>query len=73
LAVAAALPAQTSVKVRVGAETLTLPLERYVAAALAGEAGTFRSAEALRAMAVAVRTYAVRLRGRHAAEGYDFC
>ncbi|SPE39152.1 SpoIID/LytB domain [Candidatus Sulfopaludibacter sp. SbA3] len=24
-------------------------------------------------MAVAARTYAVRLRGRHAAEGYDFC
>ena len=72
-ALAAVLPAQTSVKVRVGAQTLTLPLERYVAAALAGEAGTFRSAEALRAMAVAARTYAVRLRGRHAAEGYDLC
>ncbi|MGA3019349.1 MAG: SpoIID/LytB domain-containing protein [Bryobacteraceae bacterium] len=73
LAVAAALPAQTVFKVRVGAETVTLPLERYVAAVLAGEAGTFRSAEALQAMAVAARTYAVRLRGRHAAEGYDFC
>jgi len=71
--VAAALPAQTSFKVRVGAETLTLPLERYVAAVLAGEAGTFRSVGALQAMAVAARTYAVRLRGRHAAQGYDFC
>jgi stage II sporulation protein D len=73
LALAAALPAQTSVKVRVGAQTLTLPLERYVAAVLAGEASTFRSESALQAMAVAARTYAVRLRGRHAAEGYDFC
>jgi stage II sporulation protein D len=57
----------------VGADTVTLPLERYVAAVLAGEAGAFRSTEALQAMAVAARTYAVRLRGRHAAEGYDFC
>jgi stage II sporulation protein D len=35
--------------------------------------GAFRSTQALQAMAVAARTYAVRLRGRHAAEGYDFC
>ena len=73
LSLAALLPAQTSVKVKVGAATLDLPLERYVAAVLAGEAGTFRSPEALKAMAVAARTYAVRLRGRHSAEGYDFC
>ena len=70
---AAALSAQTSVKVRIGNETVTLPLEHYVAAVLAGEAGTFRSGEARKAMAVAARTYAVRLRGRHSAEGYDFC
>jgi stage II sporulation protein D len=50
-----------------------LPLERYVAGVLAGEAAVLRSDEALKAMAVAIRTYAVRLRGRHAAEGYDFC
>ena len=73
LLLAGAVAAQTPLKVRVGAETLSLPLERYVAAVLAGEAGTFRSDEALKAMAVAARTYAVRLRGRHAAEGYDFC
>lgn len=48
-------------------------MERYVAGVLAGESSVFRSAAALRAMAVAARTYAVRLRGRHAAEGYDFC
>lgn len=60
-------------KVRVGGATMQLPLERYVAAVLAGESSVFRSDEALKAMAVAARTYAVRLRGRHAAEGYDFC
>ncbi len=73
LLLAAASHAQTSVRVRVGTETLSMPLERYVAAVLAGEVGNFKSDEALKAMAVASRTYAVRLRGRHAAEGYDFC
>ncbi len=53
--------------------TLRLPLEDYVAAVLAGESSNFSSAESLKAMAVAVRTYAVRFRGRHRAEGFDFC
>ncbi len=71
---AAAEPAQTpQVKVRVGSATVQLPLERYVAGVLAGESSVFRSTEALKAMAVAARTYAVRLRGRHASEGFDFC
>jgi stage II sporulation protein D len=48
-------------------------MEEYVAAALAGECGNLRSAEALKAMAVTVRTYAARFRGRHQAEGFDFC
>jgi stage II sporulation protein D len=56
-----------------GNRTIELPLERYVAGVLAGESSVFRSDEALKAMAVAARTYAVRLRGRHAAEGFDFC
>ena len=60
-------------KVRVGTATLEVPLERYTAAVLAGESSVFQSSEALKAMAVAARTYAVRLRGRHAAEGFDFC
>jgi stage II sporulation protein D len=50
-----------------------VPLERYVAGVLAGESSVFRTSEALKAMAVAARTYAVRLRGRHSAEGFDFC
>jgi stage II sporulation protein D len=52
---------------------LTLPLEDYVTVALAGESGNFQHEESLKAMAVAVRTYAARFRQRHAREGFDFC
>ena len=51
----------------------TLPTEQYVAMAVGGEAGGMRSPEALKAIAVAIRTYAVRFRGRHARDGYDLC
>jgi stage II sporulation protein D len=50
-----------------------LPLEKYVALALGGEAGGIKSSEALKAIAVAIRTYAARFRGRHATEGFDVC
>lgn len=53
--------------------TLTIAEEDYVARVLAAEASNFQSIEALKAMAVAVRTYAVRFRGRHHAQGFDFC
>jgi len=53
--------------------TITVPLEEYVAAVLAGESAGFRSAQSLAAMAVAARTYAVRFQGRHKSDGYDFC
>ncbi len=53
--------------------TATIPLEEYVAGVLAGEAGGIRSLEALKAMAVVVRTYAVHFLGRHSPRGYDFC
>jgi stage II sporulation protein D len=52
---------------------IEIPAEQYVAGVLAGECSTFQSDEALKAMAVAARTYAARLRGRHASEGFDFC
>jgi stage II sporulation protein D len=52
---------------------LTLPIEDYVAAALAGESGNFQQQESLKAMAVAVRSYAAHFRQRHASEGFDFC
>ena len=48
-------------------------LDDYVAGVLAGEAATYREPQALCAMAIAARTYAVRFRGRHSAEGFDFC
>jgi len=53
--------------------TAQVPLEEYTAAVLAGETGEFRNDEALKAMAVTVRTYAAHFRGRHSDEEYDFC
>src|SRR5207244_7049753 len=52
---------------------VTMPLEDYVSAVLAGESGNFKQLESMKAMAVAVRTYAARFRGRHAADGFDYC
>ena len=62
-----------TLKVRVKSATIEMALEQYVAAVLAGECSTFRSDEGIKAMAVAARSYALNLRGRHAAEGYDLC
>jgi stage II sporulation protein D len=74
LLLAIALSAAPAVKVSVrGKGIVDLPVERYVAAVLAGEAGEFQSREALKALSVAARTYAIRLRGRHSADGFDFC
>jgi len=69
------LPYPLEIRARGGRLTLTIrvPLESYVAAALAGEGAGFRSDQSLAAMAVAARTYAVRFQGRHRAEGFDFC
>ncbi len=65
-------PAAT-LQVRISGHIKVVPVERYVAGVLAGESGSFQSAEALKAMAVAARTYGVHMRGRHAAEGFDLC
>jgi len=48
-----------------------MPLEKYVAAVLAGETDG-QNDEFLKAMAVAIRTYAVRFQGK-AHDGFDFC
>jgi stage II sporulation protein D len=64
---------ESELVVRTADGIVTLPLEDYVAGVMAGEAGTMKSPEALKALAVAARTYAVRFRGRHKEEGYDFC
>ena len=69
--------AETTVRVRlkpaVDSTIVEMPLEEYVAAVVAGEAGSLSSTEALRAMAVAARSYAIHFRGRHGGEGYDLC
>jgi stage II sporulation protein D len=62
-----------TLKVRVQSATIEMSLDQYVAAVLAGECSTFRSDEGIKAMAVAARSYAMNLRGRHAAQGYDLC
>ena len=64
---------EATYRVRVGNRVINLPIEDYVAAVLAGESSVFKSAEALKAIAVAARTYAAHERGRHAKEGFDFC
>ncbi len=53
--------------------TQTLSLEDYTRGVLAAEASVEDESEALKAQAVASRTFALKNRGRHAAEGYDFC
>lgn len=52
---------------------LPFDLETYVAGVLRGEAGILKSPAALQAMAIVARTWAVRWRGRHRREGFDFC
>jgi stage II sporulation protein D len=53
--------------------TAFLPMEEYIAGVLSGETGNFKSDEALKAMAVAARSYAMHFGSRHALEGFDFC
>jgi len=65
--------ASDTIKLRSGGKTIDLPIERYVAAVIAGEGSVLKSAAARQALAVAARSYAVRMRGRHSADGYDFC
>jgi len=50
-----------------------LPLEDYVAGVTAKEMGSGFSLEALRAQAIAIRSYALYYLGRHAAQGFDLC
>jgi stage II sporulation protein D len=52
---------------------VTQKTEDATAAIVASEMSGVRLGEALRAMAVVVRSYLVAHAGRHAAEGYDFC
>ncbi|HVG35446.1 MAG TPA: SpoIID/LytB domain-containing protein [Pyrinomonadaceae bacterium] len=51
----------------------SVTLEEYVAGVLAAESSTENELEALKAHAVVIRTFALRNRGRHSQEGFDFC
>ncbi len=56
-----------------GNTVLTLGLDDYVFGVLAAEASVEDEPEALKALAVAARTYALKNHGRHARDGYDMC
>jgi stage II sporulation protein D len=73
LCAAIAWGAPVTLKVRLPKGIVQMDVEHYVASVLAGECSTFRSDEAIKAMAVAARSYALNLRGRHASEGFDLC
>jgi stage II sporulation protein D len=51
----------------------TIPLEVYVARVLAGEAEPRAAEGAQRALAIAIRTFALVNAGRHAQNGFDLC
>jgi len=53
--------------------TQTLSLEDYVLGVMRAEGTVEPEPEALKALAIAVRTYALKNRARHATSGYDFC
>ena len=53
--------------------TRTISVEDYVRGVVAAEGSLEREPEALKALAVASRTYVLKNLGRHAKEGYDFC
>lgn len=56
-----------------GYTVVTVPLETYVARVLTGEALPDTPPAAFEAIAIAVRTYTLANRGRHAADGFDLC
>ena len=53
--------------------TQTLELEDYVTGVMRAEGTVEAEPEALKALAIAIRTYALKNSGRHARDGYDFC
>jgi SpoIID/LytB domain protein len=53
--------------------TQTLSMEDYVVGVMSTEGTLEAEPEALKALAVAIRTYAVKNRGRHSRDGFDFC
>src|SRR5882762_9459257 len=66
---------KSEIKVHLVTENVTreLSLEDYVLGVMRAEGSMETEPEALKALAIAVRTYALKNRGRHAKDGYDFC
>ncbi len=66
---------QSSIKVHLVHDNVTqeLSLEDYVLGVMRAEGPTEDQPEALKALAIAVRTFALKNIGRHARDGYDFC
>lgn len=56
-----------------GYTVTTIPLEKYVASVLAGEAARESPPAALEALGIAVRTFTLANLGRHRADGFDLC
>lgn len=65
----------SSVRVYVARENAirTMSIEDYVRGVVAAEGSTEQEPEALKALAIASRTFIYKNLGRHAADGYDFC
>ena len=66
-------PSGPPLRVQRSAKVETLELDDYVADVVTGEAPASAGRAALEALAIAVRTYALANRGRHAREGFDLC
>jgi stage II sporulation protein D (peptidoglycan lytic transglycosylase) len=56
-----------------GYTVMSLPIERYVARVLAGEAARGSPPAAFEALAITIRTFALANLGRHRADGFDLC
>jgi stage II sporulation protein D len=67
--------APSMVRVHMVRENITraVAFEDYVRGVVAAEGSMETEPEALKALAVAIRTYTLRNLGRHAGDGYDFC
>ncbi|MCM3870315.1 MAG: SpoIID/LytB domain-containing protein [Pyrinomonadaceae bacterium] len=66
-------PGSPRIRVSVSSSVRTMSLEDYVRGVVAAEGSTEMEVEALKALAVASRTYAVKNLRRHEVDGYDFC
>src|SRR6266853_1030511 len=65
----------SEIKVHLVTDNVTqeLSVEDYVLGVMRAEGSMETEPEALKALAIAVRTYASKNRGRHVKDGYDFC